>query len=350
MARLLLIATSAAMFGLAGASCSSNGSGPQTCAGVVNCLCRPDGSCNSGLVCSAGVCVTTSGTGGSGTGGSGSGGSGSGGSVTGGSGASGSGATAGTLGTGGNATGGSAGGSTGGSLAIVSFTATTATLTGGSPSSTETDSATLTAIVTDSYGLDTIAGGQLLDDAGLTLAAFTAGANKSTFTAAVSWTGINLVSPITFLTSSGQRTFTAKFYDNQGNTATANLTLALMCRGLTILGNSALLPACAGTCTDTTGYANCGACGSACLSPGICQNAKCTTTAASTTKLCLYVASVDPMLTCNAFCATANLTCTDGGLSYALACSPISASLACSSKVGPAGSNSGAHSFECVCK
>jgi hypothetical protein len=92
-----------------------------TCEGSENCDCRPNGTCNSGLVCDDGECVQSSSQGGaSGVGGSDSGGAGAttstGGSATGGgSGATGTGGDGGTGAMGGTGSGGDAGtNSTGG--------------------------------------------------------------------------------------------------------------------------------------------------------------------------------------------------------------------------------------------
>lgn len=311
--------------------------------------CGGSGSMNGGM-----GGAPMGGTSGSGGGASGEGGGTGAGGRGGGTGGASSGGSGGAAGSSAGSSAGGSGGSASGSLAIVSFTTTATTLTGGSPSSTETGSATFTAIVTDSSGLDTIAGGQLLDDAGLTYAAFTAGASKSTFTAAVTWASVNQVSAVNFSTLSGQRTFVAKFFDNQGNIATANLTLALTCRGSTPAALSVLLGACAGTCTDTNGYSNCGACGNTCALPNICQNQTCTPIAASTTPLCLSVGNVDPTLTCTTFCASASLTCTSmtvgqmpgGGCSGSM----ILSGIACSTTIQHAINNEGARSFECLCQ
>ena len=67
-------------------------------------------------------------------------------------------------------------------------------------------------------GLDTIAGGMLQDDAGGTYAAFGAGAVKGTYTATVAWSAINVVRAIDEPLA-GQRTFVAKFFDNDGHVA-----------------------------------------------------------------------------------------------------------------------------------
>jgi hypothetical protein len=146
-----------------------------------------------------------------------------------------------------------------GVLAIVSLTSTATQIT--SPASagpSDPTSAMLVAIVTDTSGLDAIAGGQLLDSTGATYAAFGAGANKGTYTATVDWSAATQAAPLNFSPPGMTRTLTAKFFDNGGNVATASLQLGFFCNPTSTAG------ACDGVCTDFTASASCGGCTTTC--------------------------------------------------------------------------------------
>jgi hypothetical protein len=196
-----------------------------------------------------------------------------------------------------------------GVLRIAALTATVSTLTGGTPLPTESNGATFTAIVTDSLGLDSLAGGQLLDDTGLTYAAFGTGAGKGTYVAAITWASVNQTRSIDF-TAMGSRTFVAKFFDNQGNTATASLQMNLACRD-----DAGLVDSCGGGCTQlSTFYANCGACGRVCKDNEVCVSGTCTNLASTGTPTCFAASSMRSSETCTEFCAGAGHPCT--GLIY----------------------------------
>jgi len=143
--------------------------------------------------------------------------------------------------------GGESGGtSTDGALEIVSFTNDVQAITDPSDGrSAVAHEVTFIAIVTARGGIDTIAGGQLLDDQGKTYAAFGTGAQKGTYTASVDWSQINRVSPITFRAPGAGRTFSAKFFDNDGREATAPLHVSFFCGSDT---HSDAWNACRGTC------------------------------------------------------------------------------------------------------
>jgi hypothetical protein len=207
----------------------------------------------------------------------------------------------------GTGSGGSDSGSNPGSngvLTIAALTATVSTLTGGAPLATESNSATFTAIVTDSLGLDSLAGGQLLDDTGLTYAAFGTGAGKGTYVATITWSGIDQTRAITFV-ASGARTFIAKFFDNQGNTATASLQMNLACRDA-----DGLVDSCGGVCTQlSTFYANCGTCGHVCKNDEACMGGTCASLAVLGTSACFAESTMNYNETCSDFCTAGGLTC-----------------------------------------
>jgi hypothetical protein len=145
-----------------------------------------------------------------------------------------------------------------GELAIASLTPTSQTMTGGRPTATETDTITFIAIVTDTNGLDDIAGGELSDDSGATYAAFSAGTNKSTYTAALSWKAMTSIHAADFGNAGGKRTFVAKFFDNKGNKVMAQVSIDLACR----FDVGLLEASCGGACTNVDiDPHNCGSCG-----------------------------------------------------------------------------------------
>lgn len=221
------------------------------------------------------------------------------------------------------ATGGGTGGHNG-ALSIVALSSTVPTITGGHPGATETDTVTFVAIVTDIAGLDTIAGGKLIDDMNHTYGAFGAGANKGTYNLSLTWSQINQVSPID-TTVGPKRTFTAQFFDNQNNTATASVDIALACREF--LG---LVGACAGVCADIKADgSNCGACGHPCSKGMICGNSTCVNPHfgsipgnTDTYTDCLAVYTVPSGTTCVDICNEVGLNCTAFLLFNGATCDP----------------------------
>ena len=195
----------------------------------------------------------------------------------------------------------SPGKSANGALEIVSLTATTTRLTGGTPGPTETDSVTFVAIVTNKSGLDNIAGGQLLDDVGTTYGSFGTGSTKGTYTSTVTWKQINEGREIELSAPGGQRTFVAKFFDNDGNVATAPLPIALQCR----LDAAKLVDVCNGICTDTSSSLgdHCGSC-KACDKGMLCVSSTCVPSPfTSEFTQCVSVRSVAAGTTCNDVCS-----------------------------------------------
>ncbi|WP_394826634.1 hypothetical protein [Pendulispora albinea] len=146
----------------------------------------------------------------------------------------------------GDSGGGSSGSSSDGALKIVSLTSDVQAITGlHDPRPTVSHAVTFVAIVTARDGLDTIAGGQIVDEVGKTYAAFGTGAQKGTYTASVEWAQINRISPITFRAPKAGRKFIAQFFDNGGRKAEAPLDVSFFC------GNDRhpdAWNACSGTC------------------------------------------------------------------------------------------------------
>ena len=145
----------------------------------------------------------------------------------------------------------------------------------------------ISAIVSDPQGITDLAGGTLTDTAtGVTYGAFGTPGGQGTFAFAVTWDMLNAASEIDLAASTtARRTLTAKFFDNEGNTVTQELTITLECA-------TASEAACGGTCVDlASNVMNCGACGQVCASNlhgstmyASCRAAKCTWSEGSTSR------------------------------------------------------------------
>jgi hypothetical protein len=151
--------------------------------------------------------------------------------------------------------GSSSGDSASGALKIISFTSTTSKLTEG-------ESIQFIAIVTDTAGLDAIAGGTLQDETGAVYGAFGAASQKGTYTVALTWDAISQVRSLGFASTSGHsRKFTAKFFDNGGATASSTLDIEFSCGSVGL--------ACGGKCQSVTGVGpSSGTCDSYCTAMG----------------------------------------------------------------------------------
>jgi hypothetical protein len=141
------------------------------------------------------------------------------------------------------------------SLDVISFTATTNTVTGGTPLATETDTVTFVAVETEVNGTDNdIDGAALTDDTGATYGALQAMAPGGPYVLALTFDQINQVAPIDFTAPGGERTFIAQFHDDDSDEVTRTITLDLACRTATGLagacdGACATVAAGAGECT-----------------------------------------------------------------------------------------------------
>lgn len=245
-----------------------------------------------------------------------------------------------------------------GALRIVDLSSTVSVLTGGRREATDSETVTFIAIVTDSRGLDAIAGGQLLDDTGATYGAFGAGAQKGTYTVTIGWDDANRIRPLDFGPQNAEREFVAKFFDNGGDVATAKIKLRLACRA----GDKSLVDACGGQCVDwRTDPEHCGGC-KPCAIGLECKSSACSqpTLDSDGRTSCISVASVLPKTTCNDVCATIGKTCLDpffeilGKTSYSYmsdACSAVDnskTSLDCARAVD--GLARKFVTFDCICE
>lgn len=217
---------------------------------------------------------------------------------------------------------------TGDQLQILSLSTTVSTVTGGQPTSTETDMVTFIAIVTDTKGLDTIAGGQLIDNSGGTYAAFEAGTNKGTYTATLTFQQMNQVKALDFTDAGGTIMLTAKFFDNEAKVATSPVAIQLACRDATY----GLEGACGGTCADPTiDFANCGTCGHACGTGTYCAAGTCQPAALDVNNQtsCIPARSIDHFSTCLDVCTAAGKNCDGSQFWDDASCALTEASYSC---------------------
>ena len=238
-----------------------------------------------------------------------------------------------------------------GQIKILSLTTTVSTVTGGVPLATESNSVTFVAIVTDTKGLDTIAGGQLVDDTGATYAAFEAGTNKGTYTCTLTYQQMNQIKAIDFPVGGGMVNFTAKFFDNDANVATSSLPVHLACRDNT----NGLIGACGGSCSDQSiDPANCGMCGNPCAKgtycAGTCQAAMID---GNNDTNCILTRSIDHTSTCVDICTAAGKHCVNSTTPFTgielwtdLACTSANTNIAaCGTQIG----FTGYKSLACAC-
>ncbi len=123
----------------------------------------------------------------------------------------------------------------------------------------------ISAIVTDSAGLGAIAGGNLTDDSGASYGAFSTAGGQGTFTISLTWDAVNAIHAFNFAAGGGARLFTATFFDNGGNSASEDVSVALACAPS---GDAA----CSGACVDLqSDDNNCGACNQTVPSGEVCS-------------------------------------------------------------------------------
>ncbi len=203
-----------------------------------------------------------------------------------------------------------------GTLTIVSLSSDVNRLTRHA-NSDETETVNFIAIVTDTNGLDSIAGGSLEDETGATYTAFGAGAQKGTYVAAIDWSHINIVNPID-LPAGGTRVFIAKFYDNFGHTISKAIAMTFQCRFRS--ASTALTGACHDDCYDAS---NCGGCGHACGTGEVCSGAgTCVPVTMNTTSGACFDLSSVTITTCDEYCQTLGKTC-DGGFNTSYFSDPM---------------------------
>jgi hypothetical protein len=234
-------------------------------------------------------------------------------------------------------------------IAIVSLSSTATQLTSpASATPSDATSANIIAIVTDTSGLDAIAGGQLMGAGGLTYAAFGAASEKGTYTATIDWTTVNQTSALSFAPPGDSRVFTAKFFDNAGNTTTANISIELFCNPTATTG------ACDGTCTDFTSNESCGGCTTTCDAGAECINQACQAVALADCSTPSGGAE-----TCASVCASSGksctASCTDNGMTGLAGIYGMAVSADCADALSPISSCTddiaqfGTVQFACCC-
>jgi hypothetical protein len=177
---------------------------------------------------------------------------------------------------------------------------TITTLTTPSPSITEGERVTFTAIVADPDGVDDIAGGTLsLQGVTAPLGAFVQQAG-GTYTIDVTWAQIAAARPIEF-TADETRTFRAEFIDSDSRRGSRDATLVLTCGGDA---------ACDSTCVDLQENAEyCGSCERSCRvggASGSCSGGECAPAFTDCLETTQYA-------TCDAACEALGESCADCG-------------------------------------
>jgi hypothetical protein len=164
-------------------------------------------------------------------------------------------------------------------------------------------SVTFTAVLTDPAGSGTLVGGALSDQYGGTYGAFQASGGMGSFDLTISWAQMQQVHSIDFAYgTNAQRTFTAKFFDMAGNSAQTTTTITLTCS----MG-SVEWAAGAGVCYDTMNDPNnCGAVGNKCPAAVSCSEGHCVD----------FLACAPAQTSCDAMCAAAGKTCSDGCIKW----------------------------------
>jgi hypothetical protein len=295
-----------------------------TCNGTVQA--KDDASCKSvlGTLQGLGLCkASASSTSGAST------------ASTSGASSSGGGGAGGSLGVGGNGGAGMGGGSSTASSASSSAGGPVIQSLAANPNPVTPTGTTITAVVTDTSGVQALTGGTLKDKVyGTSYGAFQTPGGQGTFTYAMTWSALYQANAISFPPGgSQQRVVTATFFDMQNRTASQDLTLTLEC------GSSTMGPCSAGCLDLTSDKNNCGACGNLCANSNVCkkdtflacacQAGKCTDTIVTT----LGGGSVSGS-SCNAVCQSLGATCvtnTCPTLPMGGASSPQNQPISCSS-------------------
>lgn len=136
----------------------------------------------------------------------------------------------------------------------------------------ERGSATISAVVTDPDGVADVIGGVLLDPVSNdTYGSFFA-ASAGAFQISVSWNELNPVRRIEF-NGSTSRTVRARFFDQAGNEAFADVAFTLACsEAETACDAQCGAERCGGACvSDFSDDDNCGSCGHACNADAFCE-------------------------------------------------------------------------------
>jgi hypothetical protein len=125
----------------------------------------------------------------------------------------------------------------------------------------------ISVIVTDPQGIENVIGGNLFDPQNnATYGSFATSAAEGAYEIDVSWSEINTVRTISFITDA-QRTLRARFFDVEGNESFGDVTVDLGCDGEPACQGRCAALDCGGTCeTNLNGGfgASCGACGEVC--------------------------------------------------------------------------------------
>jgi hypothetical protein len=164
----------------------------------------------------------------------------------------------------------------------------------------------ITAVVTDTSGVQTLTGGTLKDKVyGTSYGAFQTPGGQGTFDYAMTWSALYQAHPISFAPGGSEmRVVTATFFDMQNRTTSQDLILTLEC------GSSTGGPCSDGCKTLATDLSNCGACGNVCAMSNVCKKDSynaCSCQAGHCFDI--IVTSVVGGSSCNAVCQSLGATC-----------------------------------------
>lgn len=173
----------------------------------------------------------------------------------------------------------------------------------------ETDTLTISAVVTDPDGIGDVIGGQLMtSDGDSAYGAFATDAGEGAYSMTLSWGGINTTESIdTMVGAPASRSFRAKFFDAEGNSTYRDITVGLQCSNTT-------LAACDGRC-GSIAYTTeqCGECGHSCPAVGN-NDVQCLQQ--NNTGLCLMAKIVPQRVACTTQCAAPYPHCLAADAAY----------------------------------
>lgn len=192
-------------------------------------------------------------------------------------------------------------------LSISNLSATRNDLVIGRTAGSTATQVSLIAVLANSQGLDEIAGGTLSDESGTTYGAFAQNEQKGgmpgTYTIDLTWEAINAARPLTFV-GSASRTFSARFYDKDGHSASASVSIVFRCDAFP--DNT---DAYAGVCTNTRVDAkHCGDTFTTCASNEACREGACIGIKSRTT----YDPTSDTTKSCATTCSKYGQVCEFG--------------------------------------
>jgi hypothetical protein len=173
------------------------------------------------------------------------------------------------------------------------------------------DSLIFSAVVTDPDGIDDLIGGILVNPSGNTYGAFITSAQEGTYSLTIRWADINAVDPIYAEPGGSPRIFRAQFFDQGGNSISADLSITLAC-------DDDAYAACAGECHFLEwDVQNCGVCHLECADfrPAVDQNVSLIEDLCVSGQ-CGWVLETTQREPCALFCDRFSLECTPYNIGF----------------------------------